>query len=84
MLIVMKFGGTSVGSAERIAEAAKLAVASVEQLPFVEDTFDAVMSVHTLYFWADLKRALTDIARVLRSDGRLDAGKLRDFFRAIH
>jgi aspartokinase/homoserine dehydrogenase 1 len=31
MLIVMKFGGTSVGSAERIAEAAKLAVASVEQ-----------------------------------------------------
>lgn len=31
MLIVMKFGGTSVGSAERIAEAAKLAVASAEQ-----------------------------------------------------
>ncbi len=31
MRIVMKFGGTSVGSAERIAEAAKLAVASAEQ-----------------------------------------------------
>ncbi len=31
MLIVMKFGGTSVGSAERIAEAAKLAVASAQQ-----------------------------------------------------
>src|SRR5690349_12745783 len=31
MLIVMKFGGTSVGSAERIAQAAQLAVASVEQ-----------------------------------------------------
>ena len=31
MLIVMKFGGTSVGSAERIAQAAQLAVASAEQ-----------------------------------------------------
>jgi aspartokinase/homoserine dehydrogenase 1 len=31
MRIVMKFGGTSVGSAERIAEAAKLAVASAQQ-----------------------------------------------------
>ena len=31
MLIVMKFGGTSVGSAERIAQAAQLATASVEQ-----------------------------------------------------
>src|SRR5678815_5267606 len=29
MLIVMKFGGTSVGSAERIAQAAELATASV-------------------------------------------------------
>ena len=28
MLIVMKFGGTSVGSAERIAQAADLAIAS--------------------------------------------------------
>ena len=31
MLIVMKFGGTSVGSAERIAQAAQLAVASADQ-----------------------------------------------------
>ncbi len=31
MLIVMKFGGTSVGSPERIAEAARLAVASAAQ-----------------------------------------------------
>ena len=31
MMIVMKFGGTSVGSAARIAQAAQLATASVEQ-----------------------------------------------------
>jgi arsenite methyltransferase len=53
------------------AQRAMVAVARVEQLPFVDDTFDAVMSVHTVYFWADLKLALTEIARVMRSDGRL-------------
>src|ERR1051325_870065 len=31
MLIVMKFGGTSVGSAERIAQAAQLATSRLEQ-----------------------------------------------------
>src|SRR4029079_12815141 len=31
MLLVMKFGGTSVGSAERIAQAADLAVRSVKE-----------------------------------------------------
>ena len=31
MLIVMKFGGTSVGSAERIAQAAQLAVNTADQ-----------------------------------------------------
>ena len=58
-------------SGQIAARRAMVAVASVEQLPFVEDTFDAVMSVHTLYFWTDLKLALTEIARVMRSDGRL-------------
>jgi arsenite methyltransferase len=53
------------------AQRAMVAVASVEQLPFIENTFDAVMSVHTLYFWADLKLALAEIARVMRSNGRL-------------
>jgi aspartate kinase len=31
MLIVMKFGGTSVGSAERIAQAARLAVEAADK-----------------------------------------------------
>jgi ubiquinone/menaquinone biosynthesis C-methylase UbiE len=53
------------------AERAMVMVASVEQLPFIENTFDAVMSVHTLYFWADINFALAEIARVMRSNGRL-------------
>lgn len=45
--------------------------AAVEQLPFVDETFDAVMSVHTIYFWENLGSALTEIRRVMRSGGRL-------------
>lgn len=45
--------------------------AAVEALPFVDETFDAVMSVHTAYFWPDFGRALTEIRRVLRPGGRL-------------
>lgn len=46
-------------------------VASVESLPFEDQTFDAIMSVHTLYFWRDLGLALRELARVLRPGGRL-------------
>jgi ubiquinone/menaquinone biosynthesis C-methylase UbiE len=48
-----------------------VATARVEQLPFVDATFSAVMSVHTAYFWADLDAALAEIARVMRPGGRL-------------
>ena len=45
--------------------------AAVERLPFVDETFDAAMSVHTLYFWENLSRAFAEIHRVLRPGGRL-------------
>jgi arsenite methyltransferase len=48
-----------------------IAVAPVENLPFESDTFDAVMSVHTAYFWQDLDQALAEIARVMRLGGKL-------------
>lgn len=41
------------------------------QLPFDSGTFDAVMSVHTLYFWDPAESHLCEIARVLRSGGQL-------------
>ncbi|MEQ1498879.1 MAG: class I SAM-dependent methyltransferase [Novosphingobium sp.] len=50
---------------------AEIATAPVEHLPFPDASFDAVMSVHTLYFWADLDIALREIVRVLRPGGRL-------------
>lgn len=48
-----------------------IVTAGVEQLPFEDETFDAVLSVHTVYFWNDLDLALTEICRVLRPRGRL-------------
>lgn len=50
---------------------AAITIAPVEHLPFANKAFDAAMSVHTLYFWADLGGAFREIARVLRPGGRL-------------
>jgi ubiquinone/menaquinone biosynthesis C-methylase UbiE len=41
------------------------------ELPFPSARFDAVFSVHTLYFWPDLGGGLRELARVLRPGGRL-------------
>src|SRR5688500_16917846 len=48
MLIVMKFGGTSVGSAERIAQAADLAIASAKQRHQVVTVTSAMSGVTNL------------------------------------
>ena len=46
-------------------------LATVESLPFADDFFDKVLCVHVLYFWNDLDLSLREIARVLKSGGRL-------------
>lgn len=48
-----------------------IVIASVEDLPFASCAFDAVMSVHTIYFWQDFAQGLSEINRVLRPGGRL-------------
>jgi ubiquinone/menaquinone biosynthesis C-methylase UbiE len=45
-------------------------VADSERLPFPDQRFDKVLSVHTVYFWADPAGHLRDIRRVLRDTGR--------------
>ena len=40
-------------------------------LPFEDDSADAVISAHTLYFWPEPRETLAEIARVLRPCGRL-------------
>jgi ubiquinone/menaquinone biosynthesis C-methylase UbiE len=57
----------------KLIEAARVDVvrATVESLPFADDSFDKVLCIHVLYFWKDLDVSLHEIARVLKSGGRL-------------
>lgn len=50
---------------------ADVAVAPVENLPFVDGSFDKALCVHVLYFWPHVEPALAEIARVLKPGGRL-------------
>ena len=45
----------------------------VQELPFSEHSFDAVLAAWMLYHVPDLDRGLSEIARVLRPGGRLVA-----------
>lgn len=45
----------------------------VQSIPYEDDAFDAVIANHMLYHVPDRKKALTEIKRVLKSDGVLFA-----------
>jgi SAM-dependent methyltransferase len=60
------------------AQRVRLHEASVEVLPFGDAEFDKVLSVHTVYFWPDLRAALTEVRRVLKPGGRLTLGWRND------
>ena len=45
--------------------------ASVDALPFEEETFHKVVTVESFYFWPDPEKGLQEIRRVLRRGGRL-------------
>ncbi|MFI5321232.1 MAG: class I SAM-dependent methyltransferase [Myxococcota bacterium] len=55
-----------------LVRAGRVAVvrSSVDQLPYGDATFDAVLCVHVVYFWSDLDAALREVARVMRPGGR--------------
>jgi ubiquinone/menaquinone biosynthesis C-methylase UbiE len=38
-------------------------------LQFPDETFDAVTSINTIYFWSDTIKGLSEIRRVLKDDG---------------
>jgi ubiquinone/menaquinone biosynthesis C-methylase UbiE len=52
---------------------AEYAVADVQELPFPAESFDAVIANHMLFHVPDRVRALSELARVLRSGGRFTA-----------
>jgi ubiquinone/menaquinone biosynthesis C-methylase UbiE len=69
-------GAEAVGveiSEAMVARAGRLDVrlASADSLPFVDAAFDKAVSVNSLYFWPDPKKALAELARVVKRGGRL-------------
>ncbi len=56
------------------ASAIRLSEANAPRLPFRRAAFDAVLLVHVLHLIADWRRALREIARVLKPDGLLLCG----------
>jgi ubiquinone/menaquinone biosynthesis C-methylase UbiE len=61
--------GKKIASAKRNHPDVKSSVASAERLPFPDSYFDKAYSTMALHHFADLDRALAEIARVLRPGG---------------
>lgn len=43
--------------------------ANVSDMPFDNNTFDAVTAFETVYFWEDLSKCFSEVNRVLKKDG---------------
>ena len=47
---------------------------SVEDLPFEDGTFDAVLAINSMQVWPDVMAGLREVSRVTRSGGRVALG----------
>ena len=48
---------------------ARFQASNAMQLPFDGEYFDKVFTINTVYFWDDVKKVLSEIARVLKKNG---------------
>ena len=62
-----RLAGRTISPADRI----ELLAGDIESLPLSDESFDAVVVAWTLYFMADVERALDEINRVTRPGGRI-------------
>ena len=69
------YSPVSVEKSKRVNEAAvtkgrcNVLRASVAELPFESEQFDAVTAFETVYFWPDLPQCFREVCRVLKSGG---------------
>ncbi len=54
---------------ERCGETVELKRGEAEDLSFADDAFDVVISVSALHYFSDARRAISEMARVLRPGG---------------
>jgi ubiquinone/menaquinone biosynthesis C-methylase UbiE len=60
-----------VAEAQRLAPNAIFEIATAEALPFPDQSADLVLSSLSFHHWADQKKGLQEIARVLRPGGSI-------------
>src|SRR5579884_2659368 len=53
------------------AERVVLSQGTVTALPFQDQQFDKIMTIHTVYFWSEIFQALSELYRVLKPEGRV-------------
>jgi ubiquinone/menaquinone biosynthesis C-methylase UbiE len=56
---------------KRLSSRVRVCRGDVAKLPFPRGSFDKVLTVNTIYYWPNLRAGLREIARVLKSGGRL-------------
>jgi SAM-dependent methyltransferase len=73
-LTLVDFSPGMVEAAERaLGDRAEYRVADVQELPFADESFDGAIANHMLYHVPERRRALAELARVLRPGGRFYA-----------
>ena len=50
---------------------AKLIQGDVKELPFQDEDFNKVFSIHSVYFWNDLSNTVSEIYRVIKPGGKI-------------
>lgn len=48
--------------------------ASVDNLPFTDNSFDYITTTNSIYFWPNIKENIKELFRVLKSGGQLQIG----------
>lgn len=48
-----------------------LSQGNITFLPFGDEQFDKIMTIHTMYFWSEPSQVLRELYRVLKREGRL-------------
>lgn len=53
------------------AKKVKLVQADFKNLPFLNENFNTVLSIQTIYFWTDITATLSEIYRILKPKGNI-------------
>ena len=68
---------------KRLNDRAELILGDIQNLPFKDDVFDRVLCVHNLWYVSDYKKAVDEMFRTLKNEGKVIADHLNLFNRHV-